>query len=226
MWRPLPARDNRLVSGTELPDHPVTASSVGGVGRRIGAATVAVTQQSPKDRHTHGRSVDGQGGDKRKTHMVQEEDVGIEEGELLNVDPPPPKAVLRSNNDKKRKKHALEEKRLLALTLLQPYAEEKIAETARRQATNDEKYQQNIIFKHRWFVRFTQKTNNRTSLELKFFTPGSIKETYTFHSHSMELATLKFLEEKDKPGALPWETFVLEMSQRLWQNSRKFPRSG
>ncbi|KAL3692527.1 hypothetical protein R1sor_006178 [Riccia sorocarpa] len=73
----------------------------------------------------------------------------------------------------------------------------------------------NFVFKHRWFVWFTQETNNQTPLEKRFFTPGSLRGIHNFRSHLMELAIVKFLEEKEKPDARPWETSVSAMSQRL-----------
>ncbi|KAL3695328.1 hypothetical protein R1sor_009404 [Riccia sorocarpa] len=89
-------------------------------------------------------------GDKGKPPMVEREDIGSEEGELLDVHPPLPELVGRSGSDRKRKKHAREEEGPLAVVLLPPTAEEKRAENARKKAENDENYRKNSIFKHRW----------------------------------------------------------------------------
>ncbi|KAL3691788.1 hypothetical protein R1sor_005439 [Riccia sorocarpa] len=115
-------------------------------------------------------------GDKGKAPMVEQEDIGTEEGELLDVHPPLQEPVGRSERDRKRKKPAREEEGPLAVALLPPTAEEKRAENARKKAENDEHYRQNSIFKHRWFVWFTQETNNQTPLKKRFFTPGSFEE--------------------------------------------------
>ncbi|KAL3682409.1 hypothetical protein R1sor_000431 [Riccia sorocarpa] len=48
-------------------------------------------------------------GDKGKVPMVEQEDIGTEEGELLDVHPPLPEPVGRSGSDRKRKKPAREE---------------------------------------------------------------------------------------------------------------------
>ncbi|KAL3692738.1 hypothetical protein R1sor_006389 [Riccia sorocarpa] len=48
-------------------------------------------------------------GDKGKAPMVEQEDIGTEEGELLDVHPPLPEPVGRSGSDRKRKKPAREE---------------------------------------------------------------------------------------------------------------------
>ncbi|KAL3684774.1 hypothetical protein R1sor_002796 [Riccia sorocarpa] len=154
-------------------------------------------------------------GDKRKAHMVEQEDIGTEEGELLDVHPPLTELVGRSERDRKRKKPAREEEGPLAVALLPPTAEEKRAENARKKAEKDEHYRQNSIFRHRWFVWFTQETNNQTPLEKRFFTPGSLRGIQYFRSYLMELAIVKFLEEKEKPDVRPWETSVSAMSQRL-----------
>ncbi|KAL3702580.1 hypothetical protein R1sor_020602 [Riccia sorocarpa] len=154
-------------------------------------------------------------GDKEKAPMVEQEDIGTEEGELLDVRPPLPEPVGRSGGDKKRKKPAREEEGLLAVALLPPTAKEKRAENACKKAEKEEKYRQNSIFRHRWFVWFTQETNNQTPLEKRFFTPGSLRGIQNFRSHLMELAIVKFLEEKEKPDVRPWETSVSAMSQRL-----------
>ncbi|KAL3698040.1 hypothetical protein R1sor_012116 [Riccia sorocarpa] len=127
-------------------------------------------------------------GDKGKAPMVEQKDIGTEEGELLDVRPPLPEPVGRSGGDKKRKKPAREEEGPLAVALLPPTAEEKRAENARKKAEKEEKYRQNSIFRHRWFVWFTQETNNQTPLEKRFFTPGSLRGIQNFRSHLMELA--------------------------------------
>ncbi|KAL3697501.1 hypothetical protein R1sor_011577 [Riccia sorocarpa] len=145
-------------------------------------------------------------GDNGKAPMVEQEDIGTEEGELLDVHPPLPQPVGRSGSDKKRKKHVRAEEGLLAIALLSPTAEDKRVENAREKAENDENYRQNSIFKHQWFVWFTQETNNQTPLEQRFYTPGSIRGIQNFRSHLMELAIEKFLEKKTKPDARPWET--------------------
>ncbi|KAL3687565.1 hypothetical protein R1sor_013874 [Riccia sorocarpa] len=154
-------------------------------------------------------------GDKGKAPMVEQEDIGTEEGELLDVHPPLPEPVGRSDRDRKRKKPAREEEGPLTVALLPPTAEEKRAENARKKAEKDEHYRQNSIFRHRWFVWFTQETNNQTPLEKRFFTPGSLRGIQYFRSHLMELAIVKFLEEKEKPDVRPWETSVSAMSQPL-----------
>ncbi|KAL3675246.1 hypothetical protein R1sor_025194 [Riccia sorocarpa] len=114
--------------------------------------------------------------------MVEQEDIGTEEGELLDVHPPLPEPTRRSGSNRKRKKH-------------------------------------------RWFVWFTQETNNQIPLEKRFFTPGSLRGIQNFRSHLMELAIVKFLEEKEKPDARPWETSVSAMSQRLARFLEEVPKN-
>ncbi|KAL3683211.1 hypothetical protein R1sor_001233 [Riccia sorocarpa] len=164
-------------------------------------------------------------GDKGKAPMVEQKDIGTEEGELFDVRPPLPEPVGRSGGDKKRKKPAREEEGPLAVALLPPTAEEKRAENARKKAEKEEKYRQNSIFKHRWFVWFTQETNNQTPLEKRFFTPGSLRGIQNFRSHLMELAIVKFLEEKEKPDVRSWETSVSAMSQRLARFLEEVPKN-
>ncbi|KAL3696222.1 hypothetical protein R1sor_010298 [Riccia sorocarpa] len=164
-------------------------------------------------------------GDKGKAPMVEQKDIGTEEGELLDVRPPLPEPVRRSGGHKKRKKPAGEEEGPLAVALLPPTAEEKRAENARKKAEKEEKYRQNSIFMHRWFVWFTQETNNQTPLEKRFFTPGSLRGIQNFRSHLMELAIVKFLEEKEKPNVRPWETSVSTMSQRLARFLEEVPKN-
>ncbi|KAL3690738.1 hypothetical protein R1sor_004389 [Riccia sorocarpa] len=164
-------------------------------------------------------------GDKRKAPMVEQEDIGTEEGELLDVHPPLPKPTGRSESKRKRKKHAREEEGPLAGAVLPTTEEEKRAENARKKAEKDEQYRQNSVFRHRWFVCFTQETNSQTPLEKRFFTPGSLRGIQNFWSHLMELAIVKFLEEKEKPDARPWETFVSAMSQRLARFLEEVPKN-
>ncbi|KAL3681204.1 hypothetical protein R1sor_024160 [Riccia sorocarpa] len=163
-------------------------------------------------------------GDKGKAPMVEQEDIGTEEGELLDVHPPLPEPVGRSERDRKRKKPAREEEGPLAVALLPPTAEEKKAENARKKAEKDEHYRQNSIFRHRWFVWFTQETNNQTPLEKRFFSPGSLRGIQNFRSHLMALAIVRFLEEKEKPDVRPWETSVSAMSQRLVRFLEEVPK--
>ncbi|KAL3700940.1 hypothetical protein R1sor_018962 [Riccia sorocarpa] len=118
-------------------------------------------------------------GDKGKAPMVEQEDIGTEEGELLDVRPPLPEPVGRSGGDRKRKKHAREE----------------------------------------------EETNNQTPLEKRFFTPGSLRGIQNFRSHLMELAIVKFMEEKEKPDVRPWETSVSAMSQRLARFLEEVPKN-
>ncbi|KAL3692065.1 hypothetical protein R1sor_005716 [Riccia sorocarpa] len=99
-------------------------------------------------------------GDKGKASMVEQEDIGTEEGELLDVHPPLPEPVGRSGSDRKRKKPAREE-----------------------------------------------------------------EEGYNFRSHLMELAIVRFLEEKEKPDLRPWETSVSAMSQRLARFLEEVPKN-
>ncbi|KAL3684033.1 hypothetical protein R1sor_002055 [Riccia sorocarpa] len=82
-----------------------------------------------------------------------------------------------------------------------------------------------LSFRHRWFVWFTQETNNQTPLEQRFFTPGSLRGIQNFRSHLMELAIVRFLEEKEKPDARPWETSVSAMSQRLARFLEEVPKN-
>ncbi|KAL3697335.1 hypothetical protein R1sor_011411 [Riccia sorocarpa] len=77
-------------------------------------------------------------GDKGKAPMVEQEDIGTEEGELLDVHPPLPEPVGRSGSDRKRKKPAREEEGPLAVALLPQTAEEKRIENARKKAEKDE----------------------------------------------------------------------------------------
>ncbi|KAL3696018.1 hypothetical protein R1sor_010094 [Riccia sorocarpa] len=163
-------------------------------------------------------------GDKGKAPMVEQEDIGTEEGELLDVHPPLPEPIGRSGSNRKRKKHAREEEGPLAGAVLPATEEEKRAETARKKAEKDENFRQNSIFKHRWFVWFTQETNNQTPLEKRFFTPGSLRGIQNFRSHLMELAIVKFLEEKEKLDARPYETSVSAMSQRLARFLEEVPK--
>ncbi|KAL3699550.1 hypothetical protein R1sor_017572 [Riccia sorocarpa] len=130
--------------------------------------------------------------------MVEQEDIGTEEGELLEVHPPLPEPVGRSESKKKRKKHAREEEGPLAREGLPAPKEKKRVEIARKKAEKDENYRQNSIFKHRWF---------------------------NFRSHLMELAIVKFLEEKEKPDVRPWETSVSAMSQRLARFLEEVPKN-
>ncbi|KAL3693375.1 hypothetical protein R1sor_007026 [Riccia sorocarpa] len=164
----------------------------------------------------------GSRGDKGKAPMVEQTPIGTEEGELLDVYPPLPEASVRPG---KRKKHGRPEEGPLALALLPPTTEEKQADNARKKAEKDERYRQNSVFKHRWFVWFTQETNNQTPLEQKFFTPGSIRGIQNFRSHLMELAIERFLEEKEKPDVRPWETTVSAMSQRLAKFLEEVPQN-
>ncbi|KAL3694444.1 hypothetical protein R1sor_008095 [Riccia sorocarpa] len=163
--------------------------------------------------------------DKRKTPMVEQEDIGTEQEELLDMHPPLPEPVGRSGSDRKPKKPAREEEGPLAVALLPPTTEEKRAENARKKAEKNENYRQNSIFKHRWFVWFTQETSNQTPLEHRFFTPGSVRGIQNFQSHLMELAIEKFLEKKAKPDTRPWETSVSEMSQRLARFLEEVPKN-
>ncbi|KAL3696983.1 hypothetical protein R1sor_011059 [Riccia sorocarpa] len=154
--------------------------------------------------------------DKGKAPMIpvttSEEDIGTEEGELVEQDPPRPEAVVRPDKDRKRKQIAVEEDPLAVA--LRP-APDNRTEAQRKQAIKEERYRQNSLFRHRWFEWFTQETVNRTPIEQKFFTPGSKKGVANFRSHLMELAVEAFLKEKDNPNTRPWETGVSEMSQRL-----------
>ncbi|KAL3683960.1 hypothetical protein R1sor_001982 [Riccia sorocarpa] len=158
--------------------------------------------------------------DKGKVPMIPEEDIGTEEGELVDQDPPRPEAVVRSDRDKKRKQTAVEEGPL-ALAL-RPAADNR-TEAQRKQAIKDEQFRQNSLFRHRWFKWFTQETINRTPIKHKFFTPGSKKGVANFRSHLMELAVEAFLEKKNKPDTRPWETTVSEMSQRLARFLEEIP---
>ncbi|KAL3698872.1 hypothetical protein R1sor_012948 [Riccia sorocarpa] len=165
-------------------------------------------------------------GDKGKAPMVEQEDTGTEEGELEGeLHPPLPEPTRRSESNRKRKKHAREEEGPLARAVLPTTEEEKRVENARKKAEKDEHYRQNSVFRHRWFVWFTQETNNQTPLEKRFFTPGSLRGIQNFRSHLMELAIVKFLEEKEKPDARPWETSVSAMSQRLARFLEEVPKN-
>ncbi|KAL3679482.1 hypothetical protein R1sor_022438 [Riccia sorocarpa] len=164
-------------------------------------------------------------GDKGKAPMVEQEDIRTEEGELPDVHPPLPEPTGRSGSNRKRKKHAREEEGPLAGAVLPTTEEEKRAENARKKAEKDENYRQNSIFRHRWFIWFTQETNNQTPLEKRFFTPGSLRGIQNFRSHLMELAIVKFLEEKEKLDARPWETSVSAMSQRLARFLEEVPKN-
>ncbi|KAL3697116.1 hypothetical protein R1sor_011192 [Riccia sorocarpa] len=87
--------------------------------------------------------------DKGKAPMVEQEDIGTEEGELFDVHPPLPEPSGRS---------------------------------------------------------------------------GSMLER-NFRSHLMELAIMRFLEEKEKPDARSWETSVSAMSQRLAKYLEEVPKN-
>ncbi|KAL3701095.1 hypothetical protein R1sor_019117 [Riccia sorocarpa] len=164
-------------------------------------------------------------GDKGKALMVEQEDIGTEEGELLDMHPPLPEPIGRSESKRKRKKHAREEEGPLAGAVLPTTEEEKRAENARKKAEKDDHYRQTSVFRHRWFVWFTQETNNQTPLEKRFFTPGSLRGIQNFRSHLMELAIVKFLEEKEKPNARPWKTSVSAMPQRLVRFLEEVPKN-
>ncbi|KAL3700231.1 hypothetical protein R1sor_018253 [Riccia sorocarpa] len=73
--------------------------------------------------------------------MIPEEDIGTEEGELVDHDPPRPEAVVRSDKDKKRKQTAVEEGPL-ALAL-RPAADNR-TEAQRNHAIKDERFRQNF----------------------------------------------------------------------------------
>ncbi|KAL3689371.1 hypothetical protein R1sor_015680 [Riccia sorocarpa] len=87
--------------------------------------------------------------DKGKAPMVEQEDIGTEEGELLDVHPPLPEPTGRSESKRKQKKHAREEEGPLAGAVLPTTEEEKRAENARKKAEKDEHYRQNSVFRHR-----------------------------------------------------------------------------
>ncbi|KAL3680791.1 hypothetical protein R1sor_023747 [Riccia sorocarpa] len=79
--------------------------------------------------------------------MVEQEDIGTEEGELLDVHPPLPEPTGRSKSKRKQKKHAREEECPLAGAVLPVTEEEKRAENARKKAEKDEHYRQNSNFR-------------------------------------------------------------------------------
>ncbi|KAL3687590.1 hypothetical protein R1sor_013899 [Riccia sorocarpa] len=83
--------------------------------------------------------------DKGKVPMIPEEDIGTEEGELVDQDPPRPEAVVRSDRDKKRKQIAVEEDPL-AIALRS--APDNRTEAQRKEAIKDERYRQNSLFRH------------------------------------------------------------------------------
>ncbi|KAL3684148.1 hypothetical protein R1sor_002170 [Riccia sorocarpa] len=87
--------------------------------------------------------------DKGKATMEEQEDIGTEEGELLDVHPPLPEPTRRSGSNRKRKKHAREEEGPLARAVLPAAEEEKRAKNARKKAEKDKNYRQNSIFRHR-----------------------------------------------------------------------------
>ncbi|KAL3696848.1 hypothetical protein R1sor_010924 [Riccia sorocarpa] len=132
--------------------------------------------------------------DKEKAPMIPDEDIGTEEGELVEQDPPRPEAVVRSDRDRKRKQIAVEEGP--PAVALRP-APDNRTEAQRKHAIKDERYRQNSLFRHRWFQWFTQETANRIPIEQKFFTPGSKKGVANFRSQLMELAVEAFLKVKD-----------------------------
>ncbi|KAL3696591.1 hypothetical protein R1sor_010667 [Riccia sorocarpa] len=148
--------------------------------------------------------------DKRKAPMILEEDIGTEEGELVDQDPLCPEAVVRSARDRKRKQIAVEEG--LPAVALRPILDNR-TEAQRKQAIKDERYRQNSLFRHRWFQWFTQETANRTPIEQKFFSPGSKKRVANFRSHLMELAVEMFLKEKD--------TRILDRGKQVYRRSMK-----
>ncbi|KAL3696834.1 hypothetical protein R1sor_010910 [Riccia sorocarpa] len=88
-------------------------------------------------------------GDKGKAPMVEQEDIGTEEGELLDVHLPLPEPIGRSGSNRKWKKHAREEEGPLAGAVLPGTEEEKRAENACKKAEKDENFRQNSIFRHR-----------------------------------------------------------------------------
>ncbi|KAL3682815.1 hypothetical protein R1sor_000837 [Riccia sorocarpa] len=162
-------------------------------------------------------------GDKGKALMVEQEDIGTEEGELLDVHHPLPEPTGRSESKRKRKKHAREEESPLAGVVLPTTEEEKRAENARKKAEKDE-HSTESVFRHRWFVWFT-RNQQPYPLEKRFFTPGPLRGIQIFRSHLMELAIVKFLEKKEKPDARPWETSVSAMSQRLARFLEEVPKN-
>ncbi|KAL3682920.1 hypothetical protein R1sor_000942 [Riccia sorocarpa] len=137
-------------------------------------------------------------GDKGKAPMVELEDIGTEEGELLDVHPPLPEPTGRSESKRKRKKHAREEEGPLAGAVLPVTEEEKRAENARKKAEKDEHYRQNSVFKHRWNSEFPVAFDGACDREV-------------------------FGEEK--PDVRPWETSVSAMSQRLARFLEEVPKN-
>ncbi|KAL3697052.1 hypothetical protein R1sor_011128 [Riccia sorocarpa] len=143
-------------------------------------------------------------GDKGKAPMVEQEDIGTEEGELLDVHSPLPEPVGRSERDRKRKKPAGEEEGPLAVALLPPTAEEKRAENARKKAEKDEHYRQNSIFRHRWFLAIVKFLEEKEKPDVRPW------ET-SVSAMSQRLA--RFLEEVPKN----WDKHY-----DVWLKSREF----
>ncbi|KAL3675117.1 hypothetical protein R1sor_025065 [Riccia sorocarpa] len=141
----------------------------GGLGQKGGLLENFQEYSSSSSRQHRLEMATSSRGDKGKAPMVEQEDIGTEEGELLDVHPPLPEPTGRSGSNRKRKRHAREEEGPLAGAVLPATEEEKRAENARKKAEKDENFRQNSIFRHRWFVWFTQETNNQTPLEKRFF---------------------------------------------------------
>ncbi|KAL3681459.1 hypothetical protein R1sor_024415 [Riccia sorocarpa] len=140
----------------------------------------------------------GSRGDKGKAPMVEQAPIGTEEGELLDVYPPLPEASVRLG---KLKKHGQPEEGPLALALLPPTTEEKQAENARKKAEKDERYRQNSVFKHRWFLEEKEKPDVR---------PWEI----TVSAMSQRLA--KFLEEVPQNWLKHYEDWLRSREFEAW----------
>ncbi|KAL3701993.1 hypothetical protein R1sor_020015 [Riccia sorocarpa] len=132
--------------------------------------------------------------DKGKAPMIPDEDIGTEEGELVDQDPPRPEAVVRSDRDRKRKQIVVEEDPLAVA--LRP-APDNRTEAQRKQAIKEERYRQNSFFRH----PFLKKKDN----------PNTRPWETTTSEMSQRLA--RFLEEV----TLKWGQMYEE-----WLKSREF----
>ncbi|KAL3677959.1 hypothetical protein R1sor_020915 [Riccia sorocarpa] len=156
---------------------------------------------------------------------------GSEEGELLDVHPPLPGPVLGDPKADRKRKRACSRGGERVRWQEQCYhraAEEKRAENARKKAEKDEHYRPNSVFRHRWFVWFTQETNNQTPIgEEVFYFRDPYEEFRISESHLMELAIDEvFGGERKNPDVRPWEASPFSaMSQRLARFLEEVPKN-
>ncbi|KAL3698134.1 hypothetical protein R1sor_012210 [Riccia sorocarpa] len=114
--------------------------------------------------------------DKGKASMIPEEDIGTEEGELVEQDPPRPEAVVRSDRERKRKQIAVEEDPLAIA--LRP-APENRTEAQRKQAIKEERYRQDTLFRHRAAMKNEEEQDKWRTIAKKWMRWFAAKKTIT-----------------------------------------------